>query len=46
LIPEVEEVLCVEHTREVRDLFIGEPLEKSEGSLTAEGRVVEEMLDP
>ena len=40
-------MLCVERTGEVRDLFIGEPLEESEGSLTAEGSgsVVEEMLD-
>jgi hypothetical protein len=45
LIPEVEEVLCVEHTREVRDLFIGEPLEECEGLLTAEGSMEEEMLD-
>ena len=41
----LEEVLGVERTGEVWDLFIGEPLEESEGSLTAEGRVVEEMLD-
>ena len=41
----VEEVLCVERTGEVRDLFIGEPLEEKKGLLTAEGIVVEEMLD-
>ena len=41
----VEEVLCVERTGEVRDLFIGEPLEEKKGLLTAEGSVVEEMLD-
>jgi hypothetical protein len=45
LIPVVEEVLCVERTGEVRDLFIGEPLEEKKGLLTAEGSVVEEMLD-